>query len=327
MKLESLLQYLDAYLGVPDHPDYPHALNGLQVGGPDEVSHVMAAVDASEASIAAAVEAGADLLLVHHGLFWEGLRPVTGRRLRRLGPLIEHGVALYSAHLPLDSHPEVGNCALLGRALGLEPRGRFAAYHGFEIGWWGELPDPVDVSVLGERLKDVLDGARVHVIPGGPAVVGRVGVVTGVGRPTPPKLRRSASTPWSRGRGRTTRTSMPWSWASTCSWAGTTRPRRSACAPWPPTSPTGSSCSGSSSTSRPASEGSRSNVCAPAAGASRFLDVAPRRAPNGETQRRRGRSNPRRRCRRASRVSPGTEGPTGVQPGPTCPSSWRHAPP
>jgi len=181
MKLESLLQYVDAYLGVPDHPDYPHALNGLQVGGPEEVNHVMAAVDASEASIAAAVEAGADLLLVHHGLFWDGLRPVTGRRLRRLGPLIEHGVALYSAHLPLDSHPEVGNCALLGRALGLEPRGRFAAYHGVDIGWWGELAVPVDVAVLGERLMDVLGGARVHVIPGGPAVVGRVGVVTGGG--------------------------------------------------------------------------------------------------------------------------------------------------
>ena len=181
MKLESLLQYLDTYLGIPDHPDYPNAVNGLQVAGPDEVHHVVAAVDASEASIRAAIEMGADLLLVHHGLFWEGLTPVTGRHLRRLGPLIEHGVAVYSAHLPLDSHAEVGNCALLGRALALEPRGRFAAYRGAEIGWWGELPDPVDVSNLRGRLSEVLSGAPVHVIPGGPELVGRIGVVTGGG--------------------------------------------------------------------------------------------------------------------------------------------------
>jgi putative NIF3 family GTP cyclohydrolase 1 type 2 len=162
MKLESLLQYLDAYLGIPAHPDYPMALNGLQVGGPDDVSRVVAAVDASEAAILAAVERGADLLLVHHGLFWDGLQPVTGRRLRRLRPLLEHGVALYSAHLPLDGHPEVGNCALLGRALGLDLQGRFAAYGGVEIGWWGELPTPLEVSELARRLTDALDGEGSH---------------------------------------------------------------------------------------------------------------------------------------------------------------------
>lgn len=181
MKLESLLQYLDAYLGTPDHPDYPTALNGLQVGGPDEVTRIAAAVDASEASIHAAVELRANLLLVHHGLFWEGLQPLTGRRLRRFRPLLENGIAVYSAHLPLDSHPEVGNNALLGQALGLEPRGRFAAYHGVEIGWWGELPDPLRVSSLRDRLARVLGGGPVHVIPGGPERIARIGVVTGGG--------------------------------------------------------------------------------------------------------------------------------------------------
>jgi dinuclear metal center YbgI/SA1388 family protein len=181
MKLESLLQYLDTYLGIPGHPDYPAALNGLQVGGGEDVSRVVAAVDASEASIRAAVERRADLLLVHHGLFWDGLQPVTGRRLRRLKPLLDHGIAVYSAHLPLDSHAEVGNCAVLGRALGLDLEGRFAPYQGVEIGWWGTLPDPLDVSALGARLGDVLDGARVHVIPGGPLEVRTVGVVTGGG--------------------------------------------------------------------------------------------------------------------------------------------------
>ena len=181
MKLESLLQYLDSYLGIPDHPDYPQALNGLQVQGGDEVGKVVAAVDASEASVAAAVEAGADLLLVHHGLFWDGLKPFTGRRYRRLKPLLDHGVALYAAHLPLDSHAEVGNCALLGRALGLELQGRFADYKGAPIGWWGTYGDATDAPGLEARLGDALGGGAVHLIPGGPARVERVGVVTGGG--------------------------------------------------------------------------------------------------------------------------------------------------
>jgi len=196
MKLESLIQYVDAYLGVPAHPDYPNALNGLQVdGGREAVNLIAAAVDASEASIRAAVEADADLLLVHHGLFWDGLRPLTGRRLRRIRPLVEHGVALYAAHLPLDSHAEVGNCVLLARALGVRPEGRFAVYGGVPIGWWGTLDEPLPVEQLGKRLLEALDlpgslpapltdaagGGRVHLIPGGPQAIERVGVVTGGG--------------------------------------------------------------------------------------------------------------------------------------------------
>lgn len=181
MKLESLLQYLDAYLHVAEHPDYRGAYNGLQVGGPEEVHRLVAAVDASEASIQAAVQHGADLLLVHHGLFWDGIQPLTGRRLRRIRPLLEHGVAVYSAHLPLDGHAEVGNCALLGRALGLELQGRFAEYEGTPIGWWGSLPDALDAPALRERVSEVLGGASVHVIPGGPERIERVGVVTGGG--------------------------------------------------------------------------------------------------------------------------------------------------
>jgi dinuclear metal center YbgI/SA1388 family protein len=181
MKLESLLQYVDAYLGVPDHPDYPVALNGLQVGGPDEVHRIVAAVDASEASVAAAVELGADLLIVHHGLFWDGLKPLTGRRLRRIRPLIENGVAVYSAHLPLDGHAEVGNSVLLARALGLRVEGPFAEYKGATIGWWGTLEPALDAAGLAARLADALDGDPVRVVAGGPARVERVGVVTGGG--------------------------------------------------------------------------------------------------------------------------------------------------
>jgi dinuclear metal center YbgI/SA1388 family protein len=181
MKLESLLQYLDGYLGIPGHPDYPRALNGLQVEGADDVGKIVAAVDASEASISAAAEVGADLLLVHHGIFWDGLAPLTGRRYRKVRMLIDHGIALYSAHLPLDAHAEVGNCALLARGLGLELEGRFGRHEGVDIGWWGALPAPEAAERFLERVSGAVGGGRVHWVPGGPPAVERVGVVTGAG--------------------------------------------------------------------------------------------------------------------------------------------------
>ncbi len=181
MKLESLLQYLDGYLDVREHPDYPNALNGLQVGGSGEVSRIAAAVDASEATIEAAAAEQADLLLVHHGMFWGGLQPLTGRHLRKVRALLEHDIAVYAAHLPLDGHAEMGNSALLARALGIELQGRFAPYQGTEIGWWGALEQAAGAKQLRARLSEVLGGHDVHLIPGGPDRVERVGVVTGGG--------------------------------------------------------------------------------------------------------------------------------------------------
>ena len=180
MKLESLLQFIGEYLAVEGHPDYPGALNGLQVGGPEQVEKLAVSVDASEASIREAVARGADLIIVHHGLFWGGLRPLTGPHLRRVRALIENGVALYSCHLPLDGHAEVGNSALLGRALDLELEGRFAAFEGAEVGWHGRPREPLNLATLVARAEEVL-GGPVHTIPGGPARIDRVGVVTGGG--------------------------------------------------------------------------------------------------------------------------------------------------
>jgi dinuclear metal center YbgI/SA1388 family protein len=190
MQLESLLQYLEGYLGVSSHPDYPTALNGLQVEGGRDVRRLGVAVDASVASIEAAVERGVDAMIVHHGLFWDGLQPLTGRHLARIKPLIESGTSLYSCHLPLDSHAEVGNCAVLARAIGVEPTERFASYHGVPIGWWGRLPEPLDVGALEERVHEAVSvtggaaagsAAAVHTIAGGPERIERVGVVTGGG--------------------------------------------------------------------------------------------------------------------------------------------------
>lgn len=180
MKVESLLQYIQEYLTVDGHPDYPGALNGLQVAGRDEVAVIATAVDATQASIEAAASLNADLLIVHHGLFWEGLKPIVGRRHRRLAALVESGIALYSCHLPLDGHPEIGNCALLARALGLELQGRLGQYEGVDLGWWGRLADPVSPGQLVELVSHAVAGP-VHAIPGGPDRIERVGVVTGGG--------------------------------------------------------------------------------------------------------------------------------------------------
>ena len=181
MKLEHVLQYLDGWLRVEEHPDYPNALNGLQVGGPSEITTVATAVDASEASIRAAVEIGADLMIVHHGLFWAGLEPVVGRHERRLRLLFEAGLGLYSVHLPLDSHLEVGNSALLAAALGLEVQGRLGAYAGWDIGVSGSFPEAVGVEELVARVEGAVGGGAVQVLPGGPESVRSVGVLTGGG--------------------------------------------------------------------------------------------------------------------------------------------------
>jgi len=180
VKLESLIQYIGEYLAVPEHPDYPGALNGLQVGGVDDVNDFAVAVDASEASILEAGRMGVDLLIVHHGIFWGGTRPLTGPHLRRVRALLDSGVALYSCHLPLDGHPEVGNSVLLARALGLTPEGRFAAFQGAPVGWHGRPDAPMDLEGLVGRAESALAGP-VHVIPGGPERIDRVGVVTGGG--------------------------------------------------------------------------------------------------------------------------------------------------
>lgn len=178
MKLEYLIQYLHGYLNLGTHPDYPTALNGLQVEGRGEVSHICTAVDASQAAIEEAIARNADLLLVHHGMFWEGLRPLTGRRLRKVERLISAGLGLYSVHLPLDSHPDVGNCVLLARQVGIDPKGRFGTYQGTEIGCWGALE--ADRDSFRQTLEDRV-GGPVRLIPGGRQRISTVGVITGGG--------------------------------------------------------------------------------------------------------------------------------------------------
>ena len=178
MEIERVLSFLSPLLDIPAYPDYPHALNGLQVQGPGLVTRVGAAVDASEETILEARVKGVDFLLVHHGLFWDGLGPLTGPRFRKVAALMEGGMALYSAHLPLDAHAEVGNNAILARKLDLEPLEPFGTFQEVKVGWWASTTGHRDG--LRDRVAAVVEGP-VRLIPGGPQEVRRVGILTGGG--------------------------------------------------------------------------------------------------------------------------------------------------
>src|SRR5437879_1203160 len=133
--LAAVVSYLDRYLRTSEVPDAPNALNGLQLANGGTISRVTAAVALCDArgqraagdrcvrTVKRAAQQGAGLLLVPHGLFWGGLQRLTGRAYRRVAGLIRHNIALYSAHLPLDVHPEVGNNAVLAHRLGVARRG------------------------------------------------------------------------------------------------------------------------------------------------------------------------------------------------------------
>jgi dinuclear metal center YbgI/SA1388 family protein len=173
-----LVRYLDEYLRTAECPDDARALNGLQVEGGSEVTRVGVAVDAAERTIREAAARACDFLIVHHGLFWDGNQPLTGRRYRKVGALFRAGMALYSSHVPLDVHPVVGNNAVLATRLGVAVRGSFGGYKGVEIGVWGDLE--IGREALAARLDDLL-GCRIRFVPGGGERIARVGVVTGSG--------------------------------------------------------------------------------------------------------------------------------------------------
>ena len=176
--LTDLVNHLNEYLRVDDIPDYGNAHNGLQVEGPSEVSRIAVGVDACLATIAGAALWGTDLLIVHHGLFWEEQIPITGTRFRRVSALIKHRMGLYASHLPLDVHPVVGNGVVLARKLGLDVEGTFADHNGVDIGVYGKLVMERD-ELIG-RLEDILE-VNTRLLPHGLWETGRVGIISGAG--------------------------------------------------------------------------------------------------------------------------------------------------
>ena len=146
-----IAQHLDDLLHVRETPDYGPALNGLQLENRGEIRRVAAAVDFSLRTVEGAIATDANLLLVHHGMFWGGLQPLRGRSYARLQRLISHDVAVYAAHLPLDAHPQLGNIALLARELGLEATGTFARFQTIDVGVRGEAE--LETATLVERVR------------------------------------------------------------------------------------------------------------------------------------------------------------------------------
>ncbi|MEM6910148.1 MAG: Nif3-like dinuclear metal center hexameric protein [Verrucomicrobiota bacterium] len=174
--MSDLAAAADQELRLSEIQDYPHALNGLQLENRGEVHKIAAAVDASLPVIKKAVACQANLLVVHHGLFWQGLQPHTGASLEKLRLAIDHDLAIYSAHLPLDVHPTLGNNAQLWQALGLSKAQPFFPWKGLPLGLRGSTE--LALSDLLERLTEVT-GARPHLAPGGPSQVRELGLMTG----------------------------------------------------------------------------------------------------------------------------------------------------
>lgn len=156
-KLPVFANYLDELLRTREIPDYSLALNGVQLENRGEIIKVAAAVDFSRRIVEQTIASEANLLLVHHGMFWGGLRPITDQLYDRIAPLMRHDVAVYASHLPLDAHPGLGNGVLLARELELEPSGTFGRYQTIEVGVRGETE--LATSVLVDRARSV---ARRH---------------------------------------------------------------------------------------------------------------------------------------------------------------------
>ena len=133
-----LAAYTDELLNTASTPDYPNAVNGLQLENAAPVRAIAAAVDFSTRSIQGAADAGANFLIVHHGMFWGGVGPFSGPSYRTLRMLMENDIAVYSSHLPLDRHPTLGNNALLAAKLRLTATGSFARFQDTFIGVSGE---------------------------------------------------------------------------------------------------------------------------------------------------------------------------------------------
>ncbi|WP_077037787.1 Nif3-like dinuclear metal center hexameric protein [Pelomonas sp. KK5] len=170
---KDLARHLDTLLDAQRFKDY--GPNGLQVEGRDEIRHVVCGVTASLALIDAAIEARADAILVHHGLFWRGQDGrVTGWMKQRLAKLLAHEINLFAYHLPLDAHPELGNNAQLGRQFGWRADGRFGDQ---DLGFIGPL-DAASLEALTAKMSGVL-GRQLVAVPGDGRPLRRVAWCTG----------------------------------------------------------------------------------------------------------------------------------------------------
>jgi dinuclear metal center YbgI/SA1388 family protein len=174
--LAAVVQHAQRLLTPEVFTDYDGAVNGLQVENRKGVSRIAAAVDASVATVTKAAAAGADFLVVHHGLFWAPSHPWTGRRYELIRLLVERNLAVYSMHLPLDAHPRLGNAVGLARALGFNGLKPFFHEKGQFLGC--QTATRLSREELAKRLGLVL-GAPPRLLAGGGRLCRRIGICTG----------------------------------------------------------------------------------------------------------------------------------------------------
>jgi dinuclear metal center YbgI/SA1388 family protein len=176
---DTLVSHLDQYL---DSRGRDYGPNGLQVEGREEIRKIVTGVSACQELFARAREAGADAVLVHHGLFWEGMpRTLTGFQYRRVAELIRGEMSLIAYHLPLDRHMEVGNNAVAGRQLGLRRIEPFGEHDGLPLGVKGLFPEPISPEELVERCRRVY-GQEPLAYLAGPESISTLGVISGGGQ-------------------------------------------------------------------------------------------------------------------------------------------------
>lgn len=179
VSLHELVAFCDQTVHLTAVADFPGANNGLQLQNGGRVRRIGAAVDAGQVPFEKAAAAGIDFLIVHHGLFWNAPQRYTGTLYRKLRTAMEANLAVYSAHLPLDAHPEIGNNRLLAKAIGLEPLDWFLPYEGTPIALLAKAP--VSRAALREALNKEFAG-RVTAIECGSDMPERVAILTGSGR-------------------------------------------------------------------------------------------------------------------------------------------------
>lgn len=182
MELSTFAERLNERLHHDRYADVDASSNGLQVGGDAVVDRAAFAVDGAVATIEAAAEAGADVLVVHHGIVWGGLDRVTGREYDRVAACVDNDIALYVSHLPLDGHEELGNAVGLASFLDCDPVAPFGDYGGVTIGYRARSAEGYSVGELRERLSalDTGDGS-VRTLDFGPETIEEIAIVTGSG--------------------------------------------------------------------------------------------------------------------------------------------------
>lgn len=178
MQLKSIVDFLDETFSVKKLQDFPNAWNGLQLANNGEIKKIVGAVDANRYSIEKAIEQGADLLCVHHGLFWSGAQPLVGPIYELYKAAMAANLAIYSVHLPLDSHPGYGHNVSIARHLKLSVEGTFCEYMQQPCGLICQ-DNQNEKMTLSERLRALFP--NLHTLNLGPEMPQKIGIVSGSG--------------------------------------------------------------------------------------------------------------------------------------------------